>query len=98
MNFGFTWHEILHVHGLLTLPIVLDADGGQGEEDGRAEGHGHPDPGNDVAPVVLELGVVRQNPGPGLDKELRVRRLRYLHLFIVLHAVPQAHRARAEQA
>jgi hypothetical protein len=30
---SFTWHQILHVHGLLPLLVVLDADGGQREED-----------------------------------------------------------------
>ena len=94
---SFTWHQILHVHGLLPLLVVLDADGGEGEEDGRAEGHADADPADDVGPVVLELGVLGQDLGPGLDEELDVRPLADLHLLVVLHTVPKSHSSGAQK-
>ena len=98
LTLHITWHKILHVHGLLPLPVVLDADGGQAEEDGGAEGHGHAHPGDDVGPVVLEGGGVLEGLGPRLHEQLDGRRLGDLEVFVVLHGVPQAHRAGGEQA
>ena len=92
-----TRHEILHVHGLLPLLVVLDADGGEGEEDGGAEGHADADPADDIRPVVLELGVVGQLLGPGLHEELDVAALVDLHLLVVLHAVPETHSSGAQE-
>lgn len=95
---SFTWHQILHVHGLLPLLVVLDADGGQREEDWRAEGHSDADPAYDVGPVVLELGVLGQDLGPGFDEELDVGAFADLHLFVMLNSVPKSHAAGAQKA
>ena len=63
-----TWHEVLHVHGFFPLPVILDANGSEREQDGGAKRHPHANPAHDVTPVVLELYVFGEQFRPRLDK------------------------------
>ena len=53
-------HEVLHVHRVLPLLVRPDADRRQAEQDGGDQGEPNSDPGHDVAPVILKLGVTLQ--------------------------------------
>ena len=53
-------HEVLHVHGVLPLLVCPNADRGKAEQDRGDQGEADSDPGNDVAPVILELSVSLQ--------------------------------------
>merc|ERR1719394_1838745 len=66
------WHQVLQVHGVLCFPVVLDAKGGQSEEDGGEEGHAHSHPTDDVGPVVAVLVVPLEHVWPAGDVQLRV--------------------------
>ena len=53
-------HEVLHVHRVLPLLVRPDADRRQAEQDRGDQGKANSDPGHDVAPVILKLGVTLQ--------------------------------------
>ena len=84
-------HQVLHVHRVLALLVSPDAHGGQAEEDGGDEGEADSNPGHNVAPFVLEGGVLKQIWVPGLDKELGVGFSVDLVAFPVFHPVPETH-------
>jgi len=90
-------HQVLHVHRVLPLLVCPDADRGEAEEDGGDERQADSDPGHDVAPLVLELGVVEELRRPGLQEELGVRVGPDLVPFPMLDPVPQAHATSREE-
>ena len=92
------WHQVLHVHRVLPLLVRPDADGGQAEQDGGDEGKAHSDPGHDVAPLVLELCVLKQVRVPTLDEEFGVGFGVDLVALPVFHPVPESHPSRREEA
>ncbi len=98
MPLSLTRHEVLHVHLLLPLPVPPDAERREAEQDGRAQRRPRPHPGDDVAPVVLEVGVAGEDVGPGLDEGLNVGALVDLHRLVVLLRVEEADAASGEQA
>ena len=53
-------HQVLHVHGVLLLLVGPDAHSRQAEEDGGNEGQTNSNPGDNVAPVILELSGLLQ--------------------------------------
>ena len=54
------WHQVLHVHGVLLLLVGPDAHGGQAEQDGGNKSKTNTNPGDNVAPVILELSSLLQ--------------------------------------
>jgi len=91
-------HQVLHVHRVLALLVRPDAHGGQAEQDGGDEGEADPDPGDDVAPLVLERCVISQVGVPGLDKELGVGFGVDLVALPVFDSVPETHASSGEEA
>ena len=91
-------HQVLHVHRVLAFLVSPDAHGGQAEEDGGDEGEADSNPGHNVAPFVLEGGVLKQIRVPGLDKELGVGFSVDLVALPVFDSVPETHPASGEEA
>lgn len=91
------WHQVLHVHGVLSLLVGPDADRGEAEQDRGDESKSHANPGDDVGPLVLELRVLLQDLWPGLGEELCVAGGADLIPLPVLHPVPQTHSSSTEQ-
>lgn len=57
---SITRHEVGHVLGILTLPLAAQTHGGSGEQQGRDQGPAHPDPGDEIGPVVHNVGALNQ--------------------------------------
>lgn len=57
---GITRHEVGHVLGILTLPLAAQTHRGAGKQQGRDEGPAHPDPGDEIGPVVHNVGALNQ--------------------------------------
>ena len=91
-------HQVLHVHRVLALLVRPDAHGGQAEQDGGDQGKADSDPGDDVAPLVLERCVLKQVRVPALDEELGVGFGVDLVALPVLDPVPETHPAGGEEA